>query len=362
MPARRSLRPSLGQLEASNVAIIKPSALGDIVHALPVLPALRRRFPGARLTWIVNRAYQPLLDGHPDLDATLPFDRSASQRGAWRGVASYLRFLGELRALRFDLVLDLQGLARSASMTIACGWSARRVGFASAREGARWAYTDLVEGADPKRHHAVDRYWRVAEALGAGDGPRIWRVPISEAARQWAREQLADLPRPWIAVAVGSRWPTKCWPPASFAALLQPALEHSGGSAFFVGGSEDAAPTRATRGRLRGVTRDFVGRTTLPQLAALLEFADVMAANDTGPLHLAAALGRPVVAPYTCTRVQLTGPYGQAHRAVEAPIWCQGSCLKRCRRMECMEALTPDLLQPALNEVLRAWHARQRTA
>ena len=87
--------------------------------------------------------------------------------------------------------------------------------------------------------------------------------------------------------------------------------------------------------------RDLTGATTLPQLAALLQESDVVLANDTGPLHLAAALGRPVVAPYTCTVVRRTGPYGQESRAVETTVWCRGSYLRECNRLECMAELTP---------------------
>src|SRR5438067_2940774 len=95
---------------ARRIALLKPSALGDIVHSLPVLTALRRRFPDAHITWVVNRGYQPLLLGHPDLDATLPFDRSASRSSGWlAGARSFGRFLAEVRRRRFDLVVDLQG-------------------------------------------------------------------------------------------------------------------------------------------------------------------------------------------------------------------------------------------------------------
>jgi ADP-heptose:LPS heptosyltransferase len=105
-----------------------------------------------------------------------------------------------------------------------------------------------------------------------------------------------------------------------------------------------------------------MGRTSLPQLAALLARADGMLANDTGPMHLAAALGRPVIAPYTCTRVRLSGPYGAARGAVEAAVRCQGSYLKRCGLMQCMTVLTPDLLWPRLYEVLSSWESRSRSA
>jgi lipopolysaccharide heptosyltransferase I len=353
-------RPPLRDLEPRRIGIIKPSALGDIVHCLPVLTALRRRFPTAHLTWIVNRTYEPILQGHPHLNATLPFDRGALRRGLWSGFRTFSGFLGALRRQRFDLVLDMQGLLRSGLMTMATG-AARRVGLATAREGASWFYTDAVPVADFHQTHAVDRYWLVAKALGA-DGPHAFHVPIQPEARRWAEDALRLLPRPWIAVGPGSRWLTKRWPPQHFAELVCRAQAHFGGSVLFVGTPDEMQLSAAVKLHVKGPTLDLTGKTSLPQLAALLARVDVMAANDTGPLHLAAALGRPVVAPYTCTKVARTGPYGPNGFAVESGIWCQGSYLKRCSRMECMDELTPDRLWPMLREVLRSWESRGRTA
>jgi lipopolysaccharide heptosyltransferase I len=354
-------KPPLLEITPRRIAIVKPSALGDIVHSLPVLTALRRRFPMAHLTWIVNRGYEPLLCGHPDLDATLTFDRRSNRAGVFHAALGYLSFLRRLRASRFDLVIDLQGLLRSGLMTLATG-APRRVGFSSAREGARWFYTDVVPLSNDKPCHAVDRYWQVAEALGAGQGPRLFRLPASEGARQWVAAALRDCPRPWLVLGVGSRWPTKRWPPGHFATLTRRAMQRFGGTAIFVGSRDEVELAQATARRLPGPVCNLTGQTTLPQLVALLGQADVMVANDTGPLHLAAALGRPVVAPYTCTKVLLNGPYGQEARAVETRVWCQGSYLKKCKRLECMTELTPEHLWPILREVLGQWHSHSRSA
>jgi lipopolysaccharide heptosyltransferase I len=341
------------------IVLIKPSALGDVVHALPVLSALRRRFPQAHICWVVNRAYEPLLHGHPDLDATLPFDRGAA-RGGWVAAArSFAGFVRALRAQRFDLAIDLQGLLRSGLMMLATG-AARRVGLAGAREGARWCCTDTV-ALPPGEVHAVDRYWCVAEALGA-EGPKTFKVPVAPAAAAWAESVLRELPRPWLVLGVGSRWLTKRWLPEHFAVLAERAQHEHGGSVIFVGGADEVSLSALVCKMLSGPTLDLTGRTGLQQLAALLARADVMLANDTGPLHLAAALGRPVVAPYTCTKIARTGPYGNAHCAVETRVWCAGSLRKRCSRMECMGELTPERLWPVLREVLESWQSQSQSA
>jgi heptosyltransferase-1 len=350
-------RPPLSAYPAERIALLKPSALGDIIHSLPVLTALRRRYPHAHITWVVNQAYAPLLHGHPDLDDILAFDRRASHHGWRAAVRSWLGFLRELRRRHFDLAIDLQGLFRTAVMMAATG-AKRRVGLSTAREGATWTYTDVVHVADFNALHAVDRCWRVAEAFGVGDLPKEFHIPISEEARRWAEATTRGYPRPWLMLGPGARWMTKRWPPEHFATLACRVWDTFGGTVFLVGGAEEMPAATAVRRHLSGPSLDLTGRTSLPRLAALLERADVMLANDTGPLHLAAALGRPVVAPYTCTRVRLNGPYPVQPGAIETTVRCRGSYSKRCSRLDCMAELTPDRLWPSLAERMWSW---QRT-
>jgi ADP-heptose:LPS heptosyltransferase len=246
-------------------------------------------------------------------------------------------------------------------MCLATG-APRVVGFANAREGSRYAYTDKVRVPDADRIHAVDRYWRIAEALGAGDAPKRFVVPLQAAELEWARVELAGLPRPWVAFAVGARWLTKRWPPAHFAELARREQAAFGGTCLFVGTTDDTALSLEVIAALRGPAHDFTGKTTLPRLAALLSLADAMVANDTGPLHLAAALGRPCVAPYTCTRVSLHGPYGSMNGGVETSVACRGSYLKTCDKLICMPDLTPDRLWGRLAGVLEIWEQSCRSA
>jgi lipopolysaccharide heptosyltransferase I len=350
---------SLDGVEARRVAIIKPSALGDIVHSLPVLTALRARFPQASIAWVVNRAFEPLLAGHPDLTETLAFDRGALK--GVRAIRTAISFATELRRRRFDLVIDMQGLLRSGIMALMTG-APRRVGFATAREGSRHAYTHKLRCPPRDGAHAVDRMWRVAEAFGVGHLPKVFRVPLRPAEVEAASRELAALPRPLAAVAVGAKWVTKRWPRTHFAELLRRAQNAFGGSAVLVGTGEDAAASREVIAALRGPALDLTGRTSLPRLAAVLSLADVMLATDTGPLHLAAALGRPCVAPYLCTKVALHGPYTPAGGCVETSVPCAGSYLKKCGNMVCMSELTPDRLWPKLAEALDSWQRNSRSA
>jgi ADP-heptose:LPS heptosyltransferase len=338
------------------IAILKPSALGDIAHALPVLAGLRAAHPLAQITWIVNKSFEPLLAGHPHLDATLAFDRDAFRRGPLASVKYLWRLSETLRKQRFDLVVDLQGLLRTGLM---CGMSGapRRVGFAEAREGAARFYTECVSVPDADRIHAVDRYWRIAVHLGATGVPQF-HLPVSAAEREEVRAEFRGLPRPWVAVAVGAKWITKRWPPRFFGETLRMLQGHSGGTAIFLGTGADTADSLEAASALSGPWRDNTGKTPLPRLVAMLAECDLMLGNDTGPLHLAAALGTPCVAPYLCTSTALHGPYRQ-FGGVETNVPCGGSYLKQCPRGKiCMDELTPARLWPSLTKAL----AQCRTA
>jgi lipopolysaccharide heptosyltransferase I len=351
--------PPLADHSAERIAIIKPSALGDIVHALPVLTALRQRYPHAHITWVVNSSYAPLLEGHPDLDALLAFDRRRA-RSPFRAILHGWRLLRALRRGRFDLAIDLQGLFRSGLMARATG-AKRRVGPSNAREGATWFYTDIVPVAPIEERHAVERNWQIAQAFGAVGEPRF-RLPVQEASRAWVCEALAGLPRPWLVLAPGSRWITKRWLPEHFGELARRAQERFGGSVIFLGAAEESRLGQVIAERLPGPWSDLLGRTDLAQVVALLAEADVVLCNDSGPLHIAAALGRPVVAPYTCTRVALHGPYGAFDHAVATRVECAGSYLRQCPHMRCMQELTPERLWPVLEEVLTRWQQNRRSA
>ncbi len=349
-------RTPLNQIEARRIALIKPSALGDIVHALPVLSALRTRFPQAEIVWVVHRSYADLLEGHPDLNAVLSFDRAGKRR--LTALAELVRVMWELRRRHCDLVIDLQGLLRTGLMTGLSG-APRRIGLFSAREVSAWAYTDCLHdplGRTVEQMHAVDRYWLVAEALGVGHLPKRFVIPIGQVERTWAESRLCALPRPWIMVHLGTRWETKRWPVQHFADLCQRAQRSFGGSVVVVGSRSESALADDFSRCFTGPHLTLIGQTTLKQLAAVLERADIMLSNDSGPLHLAAALGRPVVAPFTCTSIIRTGPYGQLANAAATRVWCAASYRKRCRRLDCMTELTPDRLWPILERHLLVWH------
>jgi len=339
------------RLEARRIAIIKPSALGDVVQALPLLPALRRRFPASHTTWIVQRELADLVTGHPDLDAVIRCDR----RPTMSQVATLAR---ELSQARFDLVFDLQGLLRSALMT----WATRaryRIGLETTREGSHLATTHTIPGTT-RDVPAHARYWRVAEALGVGDLPRRVLVQVPLSAQISAQKWLAGLPRPLIAVQWGAKWETKRWPVAGFADVLARAANTWGGTAVIVGAKADCAAAEEMTERIHAAAPhasvlDLSGRTTIKELAAVVSSVDAMFSNDSGPLHLAAELGTPSLGVFTCTSAVRSGPPGDAHEFVSTEVACAGSYHKTCphtgeQHLACHHGLTAE----------RVWMGLQR--
>lgn len=342
-------------LSPRRVCLIKPSALGDVVHALPVLPALRGLWPEATIAWVVNRSLRGLLDGHPDLDEVIAYER----RGA--GPFSFARFLSALRRRRFDLTIDLQGLLRSGIMTAATG-APVRLGPKDAREGAALAYSHVYDS--PRATvHAVDRYLFAASLFGADVTEPRFVVATSEDDRRWARDVLGQVPRPRVILNTGARWLTKRWPPQHFAEIAQRLVATQGAGLVAVGAPEDQPLVEALRSGLAPTPLlDLCGRTSLPQLAALAAESDLFLSNDTGPLHLAAAAGARVVGIYTCTSPRLTGPYGPRAATVQSCAWCAPSYVRNCQRLECMTELTPDRVWPVVLAQLEAGRPQSSAA
>jgi len=321
------------------ILFIKPSSLGDIVHALPTLAALRQHYPQAHIAWLVKRQWADLLERVEGIDRVW---------AVGPGLAGWLSETSRLRAERFDLAVDLQGLFRSALMARLAGCPVR-IGFANGREGSPWFYSQQV-AVPTSEMHAVDRYLLVADALGAArPATPQFRFNIS----QVDREQVSDVlsragvraGSPWIAMNVSARWPTKRWPAESFAAVADRLHQEGAGPVVLIGGADDRADAQAMKALVKTSSIiDITGLTPLGLLPALLQAASVLVTNDSGPMHVAAAVGTPVVALFGPTSPVLTGPYGTRHRVLTHQIPCSPCFSRRCRHSvdrECLTGIAP---------------------
>jgi heptosyltransferase-1 len=370
-------------LPPRNILIVRLSAIGDVVHVLPCLHALREAFPKARIGWVVEELSAPLLQGHPEID-----DLFAIPKKRWRAhpIAAALSgekraFYRRLRAGGWDVAVDFQGLTKS-------GWVARlsgarvRIGFAGkdGRELNRLFTNCRVTPPDTARH-VIQRNIALLEPLGIRNPAVEWRFPEwGEERRQLAPffdDLYADAPpdkfgggarsgegasnesdsanrngriRGFIALIPGAGWETKRWPAEHFAALARilagqdrDALAVPDRIArapqILVGGPSEEALCREIlqRAQLPPERLRMAPPTNLRQLAALLQRAAVVAGGDTGPLHLAAALGAPVVGIYGASDPTRNGPWGERAVALEA----EGGAPKRCWRTRCNSKTTP---------------------
>lgn len=334
------LAEAVERLNPKRVLIIKPSSLGDVIHASPILPALRALLPEAHVSWVVNSSLRTLLEGRPDLDQVITYDKGASGLTA-RGLVGVSKLCAALMKSPFDLTIDLQGLLRSGIMTAAAR-SPIRVGLEDAREGSRFFYTHRVS-APRTSVHAVDRVMLVAEALGV-DSPRPeFMLPITEQDDEWAARTLEGVPGPRLILNMGARWEAKRWPVEHFAEVAGRAASEFGAGIVAVGASEDGHLAEDLQRHLGEVPAlNLCGRTSLLQLAALARRADLFLSNDTGPIHLAAAVGAPVVGVYTSTDPSLTGPYGPNATVAQSHVQRSASEYKKRDRRGDRSEITPD--------------------
>jgi len=312
------------------ILILKPSSLGDIIHALPTVNLIRRRYPTAHIAWLINTGFASLLKKCPVIDEIIPFDRQ--RYGSVTGLPAFADFLATLQGRQFDIVVDLQGLFRTGLISWAT-LASRRIGLSDSREAACVFHNEIVP---VPRCHAVDRYLLAAQHLGCDPGPIEFPLGLEGRAPS----------RPLIAINASARWKTKLWGDDKFAALIRQLPRErvvlTGSAAEF-----------DQLDKIAQGCRNVAGKTDLLELADLYRQCAVVITNDSGPMHLAAAVGTPVIAIFGPTDPALTGPYGQNHTVLRAGITCSPCFKDYCTntvQMECMQKVT---VEQMLTEVRR---------
>lgn len=311
------------------IAIVKLSALGDVIHALPVARALRRACPEAELTWIVEAREYAVLRDHPDLDRVIPVSTRLWRRLIWRrgGRREVWAKLGRLRArvraAHFDVALDLQGLLKSGVLTAYTG-APLRVGFSAARcrERLNALFTNRRVTPPPEATHVVEQYLSLLAPLGIRGVRPEFHVPLRPAAERAMDDVLTQhglKPRDRIvAVNPGAGRPEKRWPVTHWRALAERLGGETGARVLLLWGPDEVHMARQIAVGLS--TRAILAPPTdLDELTALLRRCSLLVAADTGPLHLAAAVGTPCVGLYGPTRAERNGPYGTWCRGLQSP-------------------------------------------
>ena len=325
--------------EYKNILIIKMSSLGDVLHILPSVAALRKRFPKARLTWLVHPQFSGFVPDPPIIDEVIYFDKVKFNKMSLGEKWAYFK---EMRALlhsrKFDLVIDMHGLFKSAVLAAISGCD-NRIGFCEMWEGSGLV-SRPIRGEHAKGH-ANEQYLDVVRYLGCPVDEISFPMPDLQKEWQAVQNKTEAVKEPYAVLVPGARWDTKIWPAEHFAKLADMILR-DGKQVILAGGPEDA-PLGAQISKLTPGATDLTGKTSLRELGALIRHCAVYISADTGPLFIAAAMKKPLVAMYGPTRPDRTGPYGSDNAVVlKAPVACAG-CLKRhCRHWICMRSITPE--------------------
>ena len=333
-------------MDYKNILIIKMSSLGDVIHTLPFSAALRRLYPKARISWLVHPQFSGFLPDSPTIDKIIYFDKVAfNKMGSLQKINFLRKFRQELHAERFDLVIDMQGLFKSAVVAALTGCQ-NRIGYCEMREGSGFVSKAIC--GSHSDDHVIERYLDVARYLGADVKDIDFPLPDLAREEQSVRKKLADkgvTEQEYVVFVPGARWETKEWPSEHYAALADKVTQD--GTFVVLAGGPDEKEKAALIDAAAETDRiiDLTGQTSLRELAALIKGCQVFISGDTGPLHFAAALKKPLVAMYGPTKADRTGPYGSDKATVlVTPAACAGCLKKHCNDWHCMGDITPEMV------------------
>lgn len=350
-------------MKRPRILIVKLSAIGDVVHTLPALNALRRYYPKAHITWLVEEAAADLVIGHPALDEVLVSRRKTWIKGLrgsqWRyQLKAMAAFIKTLRRHHFDLLFDFQFSLKGAIL-IALTRAGRKIGYDKGLEHQEHSYLVLNERipAVSMENHALDRGLKLLEAAGIPCDAIEYRLPIDAEHRKRAEQLLHNNGltghEAFAAINPMAQWESKLWDRQGFAEVADGLQKHYKVPVVFTGGPDDRPYIDDILGRMHTSAPNLAGRTDLLTLSALLQSATMMITTDTGPMHIAAAVETPTVALFGPTAPWRTGPYGKGHRVIQACRECLPCFKRHCPEAKnCMAAISVEQVLAAAAELM----------
>ena len=328
-----------------NILIVKLSAIGDVIHTLPSLAALRLLYPDAHITWVVEEAAADIVKNHPYLNSVI-----VSQRKSWykdiqnskilKPLFNMRSLIKELRQRPYDLVIDFHGLFKS-SIIVLLSSGKRKLGYDSLQELSGLFLNKKIP--EDMNKHAVDRYLDLTRYLGAKIDKAEFVLPPNNDAEAnvqilMSKHNLND--ENFIAINPIAYWETKLWDDDNFARLADLIKNNLKMNVVFTGSEKSIIEGITSKMQTRGI--NLGGQTTLLELAQVYKKARLVITTDSGPMHLAAAVGTPVVALFGPTDPARTGPYGEGHTIVRAGLPCSPCFLKKCQTRKCMQDISPE--------------------
>lgn len=327
-----------------------PNWIGDAVMATPALGAIRETFPEAHVTIVANPLVAELFSFHPDCDQVIRFDKRSNHGGA----SGFWRFCRSLRPERFDLAVLFQNAFEAAVMAVLAGIP-RRVGYRT--DGRGLLLTAGVPAVDKKHGlHHVDYYLQMLDKLGIDSGDGYLRLALTGEEKSRAAERLGS--GPWIAVNPGASYgAAKRWFPERFAAVADGLSAEFGVSVVLTGGPGEMEIGRDIEKSMKIAPLNLIGRTSVRELMAVLAQCRLVVTNDSGPMHIAAAFGVPIVAVFGPTDHTTTSPRAENCRIVRSAVDCAPCMLRECPTdHRCMTGVTADAVLAAAREL---WGPRQ---
>lgn len=328
------------------VLIVKLSSIGDVVHTLPALDALRQGFKKkgikARIDWLVEEAASDILSGHPQIDEVIVVRRWSSS------LASNLKTAKLLRARSYDLVLDFQGLLKS-GLWVFLTRGKKRAGFSNARELSHIFLNEKLAPYDIEKH-AVDRYLGLARHFAGDTGEPVFTIELARAERS-VREKLKEsgVKGRFFVMVTRARWKTKLWRDERFIELAKRIIAERKLTAVLTGGPAELSELR-DMSKAIGEGAVTLG-TSLKEFAALCRSSEFVVTIDSGPMHIAAAAGAKVVALFGPTAPWRTGPYGKGHVMVRKGGPCSPCFKRECPDPKCMDSITVEDVMEAIQKV-----------
>ncbi len=345
------------------ILIVKMSSIGDVVHSLPFLEVIKAKYPSARIDWLVEEAASQILVGHPAINRLIISRRKSWQRKLFsiKGLLSVAdeasQFYRNLRTVEYDLVVDLQGLFRS-GLLVGMTRARRKIGMVGAREGAGFFLNEIPVPVKYAQH-AVDRYLQVGQYLGCDVTGWKGSIPVSAQDQERVNILLRrsiDKSRAIVAINPTARWQTKIWEPDRLAALANRIQNELACDIVFTGSARDRSIIDKILRSMDNPPLNLSGKTGLKDLACLFAMSRLLITADTGPMHIAAAMGCPVLAIFGPTDPLRTGPYGTGHCVLRAGVACSPCFKRRCRSMICMKEISVDWCWVTVKDMLQGNH------
>lgn len=348
MPPCEVLSAMSSAARPPRILIVRLSALGDVIHGLPVACALRSAMPDATIGWAVEGRNAELLEGHPALDYVI-----AAPRRWMKSPRAILDLRRRLRALEFDVALDLQCLTKSAVAAWLSG-ARRRIGKAGehGRELSRWLHNDLIEVGG---RHVIDHYLEMLRAL-AIENPEVRfelpeRVVDARAVDQFLHER-GLLRRQFAVLNPGAGWPSKIWPAERYGAIAARLRDAHGLTSVAVWGTADERPLAEQIVATSDGSAVLAPPTTVLELAALSRRAALFLGSDTGPMHLAVAVGTPTISLHGPSLAEWCGAYGPSNMRLQATFEEGSANYRRQASDAAMRAITVEMVAAACDELL----------